>query len=44
MCEPSGTVPKPYEPQVVHDRIRRLLAAPAPDRKRSVLRPDPAIH
>jgi hypothetical protein len=34
MCESSGTVPKPYEPQVVYDRIRRLLAACAPDRKR----------
>jgi hypothetical protein len=34
MCESSGTVLKPYEPQVVHDRIRRLLAARAPDRKR----------
>ena len=26
LCE-EGTVPKPYEPQSVHDRIRRLLAA-----------------
>jgi DNA-binding LytR/AlgR family response regulator len=33
LCEPSGTVPKPYEPQVAHDRIRRLLAARSPDRK-----------
>ncbi len=34
LCESGGTVPKPYEPQVVHDRIRRLLAGRAPDRKR----------
>lgn len=27
LCEQEGTVPKPYEPQTVHDRIRRLLAA-----------------
>jgi CheY-like chemotaxis protein len=26
LCE-EGPVPKPYEPQSVHDRIRRLLAA-----------------
>ena len=26
LCE-EGTLPKPYEPQFVHDRIRRLLAA-----------------
>jgi CheY-like chemotaxis protein len=26
LCE-EGTMPKPYEPQSVHDRIRRLLAA-----------------
>ena len=26
LCE-DGPVPKPYEPAVVHDRIRRLLAA-----------------
>jgi CheY-like chemotaxis protein len=26
LCE-EGTMPKPYEPQLVHDRIRRLLAA-----------------
>jgi CheY-like chemotaxis protein len=26
LCE-EGTLPKPYEPQSVHDRIRRLLAA-----------------
>ena len=26
LCE-EGPVPKPYEPSVVHDRIRRLLAA-----------------
>jgi len=26
LCESDGTVPKPYEPQVVHDRIRRLFA------------------
>jgi len=29
LCE-EGTVPKPYEPQAVHDRIRRLLAARPP--------------
>jgi CheY-like chemotaxis protein len=29
LCE-QGTVPKPYEPQSVHDRIRRLLAARPP--------------
>jgi CheY-like chemotaxis protein len=33
LCESSGTVQKPYEPQVAHDRIRRLLAARSPDRK-----------
>ena len=27
LCEQNGTVPKPYEPWFVHDRIRRLLAA-----------------
>lgn len=27
LCEQNGTVPQPYEPQAVHDRIRRLLAA-----------------
>jgi CheY-like chemotaxis protein len=27
LCEQNGAVPKPYEPQLVHDRIRRLLAA-----------------
>jgi CheY-like chemotaxis protein len=26
LCE-EGPVPKPYEPQLVHDRIRRLLAS-----------------
>ena len=30
LCEQNHTVPKPYEPQVVHDRIRRLLAARPP--------------
>ncbi len=30
LCEQNRTVPKPYEPQVVHDRIRRLLAARPP--------------
>ena len=29
LCE-DGPVPKPYEPQAVHDRIRRLLAARPP--------------
>jgi CheY-like chemotaxis protein len=29
LCE-EGPIPKPYEPQSVHDRIRRLLAARAP--------------
>jgi CheY-like chemotaxis protein len=29
LCE-EGTLPKPYEPQSVHDRIRRLLAARPP--------------
>ncbi|MBV1698361.1 MAG: response regulator [Hyphomicrobiales bacterium] len=29
LCE-EGPVPKPYHPQVVHDRIRRLLAARPP--------------
>jgi len=33
LCESSGTVPKPYEPPVAHDWIRRLLAARSPDRK-----------
>lgn len=32
LCE-DGPVPKPYEPQTVHDRIRRLLAARAPGKK-----------
>jgi CheY-like chemotaxis protein len=31
LCE-EGPVPKPYEPQSVHDRIRRLLAARPPKR------------
>jgi CheY-like chemotaxis protein len=31
LCE-EGTLPKPYEPQSVHDRIRRLLAG-RPGRK-----------
>jgi len=30
LCEENGTVPKPYEPQTVHDRIKRLLAARPP--------------
>lgn len=34
LCETEGTVPKPYEPQTVHDRIRRLLAARANNKKR----------
>ena len=29
LCE-EGPLPKPYEPQSVHDRIRRLLAARPP--------------
>jgi CheY-like chemotaxis protein len=29
LCE-DGPMPKPYEPQAVHDRIRRLLAARPP--------------
>jgi len=29
LCE-DGPMPKPYEPQSVHDRIRRLLAARPP--------------
>jgi CheY-like chemotaxis protein len=32
LCQ-EGTVPKPYEPQLVHDRIRRLLAARRPTGK-----------
>jgi CheY-like chemotaxis protein len=31
LCE-DGPMPKPYEPQLVHDRIRRLLAARPPKR------------
>ena len=31
LCE-DGPIPKPYEPQLVHDRIRRLLAARPPRR------------
>jgi DNA-binding NtrC family response regulator len=34
LCESEGTVPKPYEPQTVHDRIRRLLAARANNNKK----------
>jgi len=30
LCESEGTVPKPYEPQTIHDRIRRLLASRSP--------------
>jgi DNA-binding NtrC family response regulator len=29
LCE-DGPIPKPYEPQAVHDRIRRLLGARRP--------------
>jgi CheY-like chemotaxis protein len=29
LCEQNGAVPKPYEPQFVHDRIKRLLGARA---------------
>jgi hypothetical protein len=32
LCE-DGPVPKPYEPQSVHDRIHRLLAARPPAKK-----------
>jgi CheY-like chemotaxis protein len=32
LCE-EGTVPKPYDPQHVHDRIRRLLGARPPAKK-----------
>ncbi len=32
LCE-DGTLPKPYEPHHVHDRIRRLLAARRPAKK-----------
>jgi CheY-like chemotaxis protein len=32
LCE-EGTVPKPYEPHHVHDRIRQLLAARRPAKK-----------
>ena len=31
LCE-DGPVPKPHEPQLVHDRMRRLLAARPPRR------------
>jgi DNA-binding NtrC family response regulator len=31
LCE-DGPLPKPYAPQLVHDRIRRLLAARPPKR------------
>jgi DNA-binding NtrC family response regulator len=27
LCDEGNNVPKPYDPQVVHDRIRRLLAS-----------------
>jgi DNA-binding NtrC family response regulator len=27
LCDQQNNVPKPYDPQVVHDRIRRLLAS-----------------
>jgi len=33
LCD-SGKLPKPHEPQLVMDRIRRLLAARAVSRKR----------
>jgi CheY-like chemotaxis protein len=32
LCE-EGPLPKPYEPQSVHDRIRRLLAARPPKKR-----------
>jgi DNA-binding response OmpR family regulator len=32
LCE-DGPVPKPYDPQHVHDRIKRLLAARPPAKK-----------
>jgi CheY-like chemotaxis protein len=34
LCESEGPVPKPYEPQTVHHRIRRLLAARSNNKKR----------
>jgi CheY-like chemotaxis protein len=37
LCE-DGPMPKPYEPQLVHNRIRRLLAARLP--KRPARRPE----
>jgi DNA-binding NtrC family response regulator len=30
LCDAQSNVPKPYEPQGVHDRIRRLLASRRP--------------
>lgn len=30
LCDAQNNVPKPYEPQNVHDRIRRLLASRRP--------------
>ncbi len=30
LCDQQNSVPKPYDPQTVHDRIRRLLASRGP--------------
>lgn len=38
LCDANGSVPKPYDPQTVHDRIRRLLASRRP-RKRDLRGP-----
>ncbi len=38
LCQ-SGSVPKPYEPHTVHDRIRRLLASRPPRLVSPALRP-----
>ena len=35
LCDQQDHVPKPYDPQTVHDRIRRLLASRVP-RKRDL--------
>ena len=35
LCDQQNNVPKPYDPQSVHDRIRRLLASRRP-RKRDL--------
>ena len=33
LCESEGPLAKPYDPQIVHDRIRRLLAGRQPPKK-----------